>query len=231
MPDPPKAWLAWSSGKDSAWALHTVRQTNEANVVALLTTINCDYARVAMHAVREGLVEMQAVAAGLPLVKVPIPAQCRNQDYEQAMSSAMERARAEGVFHVVFGDLFLEDIRAYREKHLAACCMKAVFPLWRKDTRLLAKEMLADGLSAYITCIDPTKLDRAFAGRRFDAELLGELPREVDPCGENGEFHTFACAGPMFQRPLPINVGEIVERDGFVFADLLPAAEATAGLL
>ena len=228
MPDPPKAWLAWSSGKDSAWALHTVRQANEANVVALLTTINCDYARVAMHAVREGLVEMQAAAAGLPLVKVPIPAQCRNQDYEQAMSSAMERARAEGVFHVVFCDLFLEDIRAYREKNLGACGMKAVFPLWRKDTRVLAREMLANGLSAYITCVDPTKLDRAFAGRRFDAELLAELPREVDSCGENGEFHTFACAGPMFRRSLPIDVGEIVERDGFVFADLLPGAEVTA---
>jgi uncharacterized protein (TIGR00290 family) len=231
MADPSKAWLAWSSGKDSAWALHMVRQTREVDVVALLTTINCDYARVAMHAVRENLVEMQAAAVGLPLVKVLIPAQCKNLDYEQAMSSAMERARAEGVFHIVFGDLFLEDIRAYREKHLAACGMKAVFPLWRKDTRLLAKEMLESGLSAYITCVDPTKLDRAFAGRRFDAELLGELPREVDPCGENGEFHTFTCAGPMFQRPLPINVGEIVERDGFVFADLLPGAEATAGLL
>jgi uncharacterized protein (TIGR00290 family) len=231
MADPPKAWLAWSSGKDSAWALHTVRKTGEVNVVGLLTTLNCDYARVAMHAVRENLVEMQAAAVGLPLVKVPIPAQCRNQDYEQAMSSAMERARAEGVFHILFGDLFLEDIRAYREKHLAACGMKAVFPLWRKDTRLLAKEMLESGLSAYITCVDPTKLDRSFAGLRFDAELLGELPREVDPCGENGEFHTFACAGPMFRRSLPIDVGEIVERDGFVFADLLPAAEATAGLL
>jgi len=228
MPNRPKAWLAWSSGKDSAWALHGVRQTGEVDVVELLTTINCDYARVAMHAVRENLLEMQAAAVGLPLVKVPIPAQCRNQHYEQAMSSAMERARAEGVFHIVFGDLFLEDIRAYRENHLAACGMKAVFPLWRKDTRLLAKEMLESGLSAYITCVDPTKLDRAFAGRRFDAELLGELPREVDPCGENGEFHTFACAGPMFRRSLPIDVGEIVERDGFVFADLLPGAEVTA---
>jgi uncharacterized protein (TIGR00290 family) len=228
MPDPPKAWLAWSSGKDSAWALHTVRKTGEVNVVRLLTALNCNYARVAMHSVRENLLEMQAAAAGLPLVKVPIPAQCRNQDYEQAMSSAMERARAEGVFHIVFGDLFLEDIRAYREKHLAACGMKAVFPLWWKDTRLLAREMLESGLSAYITCVDPTKLDRAVAGRRFDAELLGELPREVDPCGENGEFHTFACAGPMFRRSLPIDVGEIVERDGFVFADLLPGAEVTA---
>jgi uncharacterized protein (TIGR00290 family) len=230
MPDKSKAWLAWSSGKDSAWALHTVRQTGEVNVVALLTTINCDYARVAMHAVRERLVEMQAAAVGPPLVKVPIPAQCRNQNYEQAMSLAMEQARAEGVFHIVFGDLFLDDIRAYREKNLAACGMKAVFPLWRKDTELLAKEMIASGLSAYITCIDPTKLDRSFAGRRFDSELLVKLPCDVDTCGENGEFHTFAFAGPMFRRPLPIKLGEIVERDGFVFADIVPEAQMTTGL-
>jgi uncharacterized protein (TIGR00290 family) len=227
MPDPPKAWLAWSTGKDSAWALHTVRKTREVNVVALLTTINKDYARVAMHAVRERLLEMQAAAVDLPLVRVPVPAHCRNEDYEQAMTSAMEHARAEGVFHIVFGDLFLEDIRAYREKNLAACGMKAVFPLWRKDTRLLANEMIRDGLSAYITCVDPAKLDRTFAGRLFDAKLLGELPREVDPCGENGEFHSFACAGPMFRRHVPVKVGEIVERDGFVFADLLPQAQTT----
>jgi uncharacterized protein (TIGR00290 family) len=227
MPDPPKAWLAWSTGKDSAWALHTVRKTREVNVVALLTTINKDYARVAMHAVRERLLELQTASVDLPLVKVPIPAHCRNEDYEQAMTSAMEHARAEGVFHIVFGDLFLEDIRAYREKNLAACSMKAVFPLWRKDTRLLANEMIRDGLSAYITCVDPAKLDRAFAGRLFDAKLLGELPREVDPCGENGEFHSFACAGPMFRRRVPVKVGEIVERDGFVFADLLPQAQTT----
>ena len=228
MVNPPKAWLAWSSGKDSAWALHTVRQTREVDVVALLTTINRDYSRVAMHAVRESLVEMQAAAVGLPLVKVPIPARCKNQDYERSMASAMERARAEGVFHTVFGDLYLEDIRAYREKSLTTCGMKAVFPLWRKDTRVLAKEMLERGLSAYITCVDPSQLDRAFAGRRFDSKFLAELPREVDPCGENGEFHTFACAGPVFRRPLTINVGEIVERDGFVFADLLPGTEASA---
>jgi uncharacterized protein (TIGR00290 family) len=225
MANPPKAWLAWSGGKDSAWALHTVRQTREVDVVALLTTINRDYSRVAMHAVRESLVEMQAAAVGLPLVKVPIPAHCRNQDYERSMASAMECAGSEGVFHIVFGDLFLEDIRAYREKNLVACGMKAVFPLWRKDTRALAKEMLEAGLSAYITCVDPAQLDRAFAGRRFDSKLLAELPRDVDPCGENGEFHTFACAGPMFQRQLQVNVGEIVERDGFVFADLLPGTE------
>jgi diphthamide synthase (EF-2-diphthine--ammonia ligase) len=142
------------------------------------------------------------------------------------MSEAMARAREEGVRHVVFGDLFLEDIRAYREKHLAACGMTAVFPLWGKNTRRLAEEMLAGGLSAFLTCIDPRKLDRAFAGRRFDADLLRNLPACVDPCGENGEFHTFASAGPMFDHEIPVEAGEIVERDGFVFADLLPRAAA-----
>lgn len=180
-----------------------------------------------MHAVREALVEMQAAAAGLPLIKVPIPSPCSNEIYEQAMSDAMARARAEGVWHVVFGDLFLEDIRAYREKHLAACGMTPVFPLWRKDTKRLAEEMLAGGLSAFLTCVDPRKLDRSFAGRRFDAELLRDLPLSVDPCGENGEFHTFANAGPMFEHEICVGRGEIVERDGFVFADLLP--QATAG--
>ena len=222
--DRPKAWLAWSSGKDSAWALHTMRQQGEFDVVALLTTVNRTHQRVAMHAVRESLVEMQAAAAGLPLVKVPIPSPCSNEIYERAMSEAMARAREEGVWHVVFGDLFLEDIRAYREKQLAACGMTPVFPVWGKDTRRLAEEMLAGGLSAYLTCVDPRKLDRAFAGRRFDADLLRALPPSVDPCGENGEFHTFANAGPMFEREIRVEVGEIVERDGFVFADLLPSA-------
>jgi uncharacterized protein (TIGR00290 family) len=221
-----KAWLAWSSGKDSAWALHAIRQSGEIEVVALLTTMNCTHERVAMHAVREVLVEMQAAAAGLPLVKVGIPSPCTNEVYERAMAEAMSRARNEGVHHVVFGDLFLEDIRAYREKHLAACGMTPVFPVWGKDTRSLAEEMLAGGLSAYLTCVDPRKLDRAFAGRRFDAQLLSELPSGVDPCGENGEFHTFANAGPMFSRALAVSVGEIVEREGFVFADLLPSANA-----
>lgn len=218
--------MAWSSGKDSAWALHEIRQRGEFEVVALLTTINRTHHRVAMHAVRETLVEMQAAAAGLPLVKVPIPSPCSNEIYEQAMSDAMSRARAEGVRHVVFGDLFLEDIRAYREKHLAACGMTPVFPLWRKDTRRLAEEILAGGLSAFLTCVDPRKLDRLFVGRRFDAELVRDLPASVDPCGENGEFHTFANAGPMFERDIRVVPGEIVERDGFVFADLLPQAAA-----
>jgi uncharacterized protein (TIGR00290 family) len=222
----PKAWLAWSSGKDSAWALHTIRQQGEFEVVALLTTINRTHQRVAMHAVRESLVEMQAAAAGLPLVKVLIPSPCSNEIYEQAMSEAMARARAEGVWHIAFGDLFLEDIRAYREKHLAACGMTPVFPVWGINTRRLAEEMLTGGLSAFLTCVDPRKLDRIFAGRRFDAHLLRELPPSVDPCGENGEFHTFANAGPMFEREIPVEVGEVVERDGFVFADLLSRAVA-----
>jgi len=222
----PKAWLAWSSGKDSAWALHTVRQSAEFEVVALLTTVNQTHSRVAMHAVRECLVEMQAAAAGLPLIKVPIPSQCTNEVYERAMGEAMARARAEGVLHVVFGDLFLEDIRAYREKQLAACGMTPIFPLWRRDTRELAEEMIAHGLSAYLTCVDPRKLDRSFAGRRFDAGFLRELPADVDPCGENGEFHTFANGGPMFKQAISVTAGEIVEREGFIFADFLPRSTA-----
>jgi uncharacterized protein (TIGR00290 family) len=232
----PKAWLAWSSGKDSAWALHRVRQSCGAaggsefafDVVALLTTVNRTHQRVAMHAVRESLLEMQAAAAGLPLVKVPIPSPCSNEVYECAMSEAMERAKAEGVQHVIFGDLFLQDVRAYRERQLALCDMTPVFPLWGRDTRELAEDMLAGGLSAYLTCVDPRHLDRAFAGRRFDRKLLAALPPEVDPCGENGEFHTFACAGPMFREEIPVTPGVIVERDGFVFADLLPGSAAVA---
>jgi uncharacterized protein (TIGR00290 family) len=180
-----------------------------------------------MHAVREGLLEMQAAAAGLPLVKVPIPSPCSNEIYERAMSEAMAQASAEGVRHVIFGDLFLEDVRAYREKQLARCGMTPVFPLWGIDTRALAEAMIAGRLRAYLTCVDPRQLERRFAGRRFDTELLRDLPRGVDPCGENGEFHTFTCAGPMFRADLAVTVGEIVERDGFVFADLLPGSTAT----
>jgi uncharacterized protein (TIGR00290 family) len=234
----PKAWLAWSSGKDSAWALHRVRQNCGAagggefafEVVALLTTVNRTHRRVAMHAVRESLLEMQAAAAGLPLVKVPIPSPCSNEVYERAMSETMERAKAEGVRHVIFGDLFLQDVRTYRERQLALCEMTPVFPLWGRDTRELAEDMLAGGLSAYLTCVDPRHLDRAFAGRRFDRELLAALPPEVDPCGENGEFHTFVCAGPMFRAEIPVAPGVIVERDGFVFADLLPRSPAVVAI-
>ena len=222
----PKAWLAWSSGKDSAWALQTARQDGEFDVVALLTTVNRTHSRVAMHAVRESLLEMQAAAADLPLVKVPIPSPCPNEIYEQAMSDAMARASNEGIRHIIFGDLFLADVRAYREKQLARCGMTPVFPLWGRETRPLAEEMVAGGLFAYITCVDPRRLDRTFAGRRYDEKLLADLPRDVDPCGENGEFHTFANAGPMFRTGLPVAVGEIIERDGFIFADILPQVAA-----
>jgi uncharacterized protein (TIGR00290 family) len=221
-----KAWLAWSTGKDSAWTLHTVREQGELEITALLTTVNDTHHRVAMHAVRESLLEAQAAAVGLPLIKVPIPSPCPNAIYEQAMSRAMEQARAEGVRQVVFGDLFLEDIRRYREQHLAAVGMEALFPLWGRDTIRLAREMIAGGLSAWLTCVDLNQLGREFAGRRFDASLLADLPSGVDSCGENGEFHTCAVAGPMFRAPIAVERGEIVERDGFIFADLLPISVA-----
>ncbi|HTV59281.1 MAG TPA: ATP-binding protein [Verrucomicrobiae bacterium] len=222
----PRAWLSWSSGKDSAWALHVVRQSGEFDVVALLTTVNLTHSRVAMHAVREELLDQQAAAAGLPLVKIPIPSPCPNDVYERAMAEAMAAARSQGVRHMIFGDLFLEDIRAYRERNLASCNMIPIFPLWKIDTRRLAGEMLAGGLEAYLTCVDPRKLAPEFAGRKFDRALLRDLPAAVDPCGENGEFHTFTCAGPMFLRPIAVRLGVVVERDAFVFADLLPADSA-----
>jgi uncharacterized protein (TIGR00290 family) len=223
-----KAWVAWSSGKDSAWALDAVRRSGELDVVALLTTVNRTHRRVAMHAVRESLLEAQAAAARLPLVKVPIPSPCSNEEYEQAMSDAMMRARVEGVTHMVFGDLFLEDVRRYREENLAKCGITPVFPLWGIPTRQLAREMIAGGLRARLTCVDPRKLDRGFAGREWNEGLLEELPALVDPCGENGEFHTFACAGPMFRHPINVRSGEIVERDGFIFADFIASDESTS---
>ncbi len=217
-----KAWLSWSTGKDSAWSLHEVRARGEIEVARLLTTVNSANRRVAMHAVREKLLDAQAEALGLPVLKVPIPPNCANVVYEQAMAAAMEQAKAEGIFHIVFGDLFLADIRAYREERLAACGMTAVFPLWGRDTGALAREMLTGGLRAAITCVDPKQLSPAFAGRTFEPALLDELPPGVDPCGERGEFHTYAFAGPMFREPIAVQTGEIVERDGFFFADLLP---------
>ena len=216
-----RAWLAWSSGKDSAWTLHVARERGELDVVALLTTVNRTHNRVAMHAVRESLLEAQAAAAGLPLVVVPIPSPCSNEEYERAMAAAMSRAQSEGVTHMIFGDLFLEDVRRYREENLAKCGITPVFPLWGIPTRQLAGEMMAGGLRSYLTCVDPRKLDKSFAGRELNAELLADLPPAADPCGENGEFHTFAWAGPMFRTPIAVRLGEIVERDGFIFADLL----------
>lgn len=226
MTQKPKAWLAWSSGKDSAWSLHVMRQRGSMEITALLTTVNQKYRRVAMHAVRESVLDAQVAATGLPLVKVPIPSPCPNEVYERAMADAMARARKEGVTHMVFGDLFLEDIRKYREEHLAKCGMAPVFPLWLRDTRELANEMIESGLRAYLTCLDPRKLDAGFAGRAFDKEFLADLPAHADPCGENGEFHTCVVAGPMFASPVDASLGKIVERDGFIFADVIPRLAA-----
>ncbi|HEX9241098.1 MAG TPA: hypothetical protein VF875_01520 [Anaeromyxobacter sp.] len=220
MPNP-KALLAWSSGKDSAWALHELRREGALDVVGLLTTVTSTYGRVSMHAVREELLDRQAAAVGLPCTKVRIPWPCPNERYEAEMAAALAAARAEGVTRVAFGDLFLEDVRAYREQKLAGTGIEPVFPLWGRDTAALAREMVEGGLRATLTCVDPRALDRRFAGRTFDAALLAELPASVDPCGERGEFHSFAWAGPMFAAPIAVTPGEVVEREGFVFADLL----------
>jgi uncharacterized protein (TIGR00290 family) len=216
-----KTLVSWSSGKDSAWLIHTMRRTPDVEIGALLTTVNESAGRVAMHAVRLELLEAQADALGLPLWKVFIPSPCSNEIYERAMADAVLRAVAEGFSHVAFGDLFLEDVRRYREEKLAGSGLTPVFPLFGADTPALAREMIAAGLRARLTCVDPRQLDPAFVGREFDSTLLAELPVTVDPCGERGEFHSFAYDGPMFRRPIPIQSGEIVERDGFVFADLI----------
>jgi uncharacterized protein (TIGR00290 family) len=212
--------LAWSSGKDSAWALHVLRQSGEYKVVGLLTTFNEAFDRVAMHAVRRELVEAQAAAVGVPLWPVDIPWPCSNEEYERKMAAACERAVAEGVEGIAFGDLFLEDVRAYRERNLAPTGLTPLFPLWKIPTDKLVRDMIAGGQRAVITCVDPTKLSRDFAGREIDVALVDALPAGVDPCAENGEFHSFAFAGPQFTRPLDIRVGEVVDRDGFVFADV-----------
>ena len=221
----PKAFLSWSSGKDSAFALHEARKAGEVEIVGLLTTMTSAFGRVSMHGVREALLDRQAEAAGLPCRKVMIPSPCPNEIYEREMAAVLAEVARQGVTHVVFGDLFLEDLRRYREDRLAAIGMAAVFPLWMRDTVVLAREMIAAGLRATITCIDPRKLARSFAGRAFDASFLADLPGGVDPCGENGEFHSFAGAGPMFSRAIETTVGDVVERDGFVFADVLPSGD------
>jgi uncharacterized protein (TIGR00290 family) len=216
-----KTLLSWSSGKDSAWALHALRQDPSVELVGLLTTLNESAARVAMHAVRETLLERQAQTAGLPLWKIPLPYPCPNKAYERIMAGVIGRAQGEGVEAMAFGDLFLEDIRAYRERQLDRTGLEPLFPIWGIPTHELARTMVAAGLRARITCVDPRQLDRSFAGRVFDADFLADLPAGVDPCGENGEFHSFATDGPMFSKRLEVQAGEVVERDGFVFADLL----------
>jgi uncharacterized protein (TIGR00290 family) len=212
--------LSWSSGKDSAWSLHLLRQDPDIEVVALFTTINQEFDRVAMHAVRRALLELQAEAAGLPLWTIPLPWPCSNEQYEARMRDLCDRALREGVQAMAFGDLFLADIRAYREKQLAGTGLEPIFPVWQIPTHELADQMIRSGLRAKITCVDPKVLPREFAGRDFDAKFLADLPAGIDPCGENGEFHSFVYAGPMFRRPIPVQTGEIVERDGFIFADL-----------
>lgn len=221
---PTKTLLSWSSGKDSAYALHSLLLTPSVEVVGLLTTLNSTVARVSMHGVRESVLDAQAQACGLPVTKVWLPDPCSDQEYREAMAEMISEARARGVEGIAFGDLFLEDVRSYREKQLAGSGIEPLFPLWGRPTPELAEEMVASGVEAIITCIDTEQIDRRFLGRRYDRHLLEELPDSVDPCGENGEFHTFVWDGPMFRRPLDVTRGEIVERDGFVFADIRPAS-------
>jgi len=216
-----KALLSWSSGKDSAWSLHVLRGRGEVEVAGLLTTVNEAYARVAMHAVRTELLEAQAEATGLPLWQIPLPNPCSNERYEEAMRGAVERAKAEDIGAIAFGDLFLADIRAYREERLRGSGVRPLFPIWARPTDELAREMIAAGLRARVTCVDPKQLPASFAGREFDVAFLADLPPGADPCGERGEFHTFVYDGPMFAHPVPVRTGEVVERGGFVFADLM----------
>jgi uncharacterized protein (TIGR00290 family) len=216
--------LSWSSGKDSAWALHVLRERKNVEVVGLLTTFNESAGRVAMHAVRRELVVAQAAAVGLPLWPVGLPSPCSNETYEAIMRDVVAKARAAGITQFAFGDLFLEEIRADRARQLDGSGVEPIFPIWTTpdDTPALARQMLEAGLRATLTCVDPRLLDSAFVGRSFDASLLDELPPTVDPCGERGEFHTFCCAGPMFRSEIRIVRGETVIRDGFCFADLRP---------
>jgi uncharacterized protein (TIGR00290 family) len=216
-----KTLLAWSSGKDSAWSLHLL-QRQGVRVDALLTTINAAADRVAMHGVRRELAEAQAEAAGIPLWGIPLPWPCSNDDYEARMADACRRAVAEGFDTIAFGDLFLRDIRAYREKQLAGSGLTPIFPLWDLPTPALARDMIAGGLRARLSCVDSRQLDASFSGREFDAALLADLPPAVDPCGENGEFHTFVFDGPMFRAPIGVETGEIRDVNGFIYSDFVP---------
>ena len=213
--------LSWSSGKDSAWSLHVLRQDPDIEVVGLVSTINEEFDRVAMHAVRVELLKRQAEAVDLPLHIIPLPNPCSNDIYESRMNDFIASIKKEGIEYMAFGDLYLEDIRAYRESRLKDTGITPLFPIWGIPTDELANTMVQSGLRAQITCVDPKKLDPAFAGREYNQSLIADLPDSVDPCGENGEFHSFCFAGPMFSQPIDITLGEIVEREGFVFSDLL----------
>lgn len=223
MTDRPRAWVSWSSGKDSALALHETLAAGEVDVVGLLTTVNSTADRVAMHAVRRALLLEQGARLGLPVQVVDLPWPCSNEVYEERMAGALTTAAAHGVEQIVFGDLFLEDVRAYRIASLTGSGITPVFPLWGRDTTDLARAVIALGIRAVVTCVDPRLLPAALCGSWYDDAFLQSLPPEADPCGENGEFHTFVAATPDFRAPIEVSVGEIVERDGFVFADVVPA--------
>jgi uncharacterized protein (TIGR00290 family) len=220
MTAPVPTLVSWSSGKDSAWSMHLLQQVPEYRVSGLLTTLNTEFDRVAMHSTRREVLEAQAEAAGLPLHVVPLPWPCSDEEYESAMRTACDAAIASGIKAIAFGDLFLEDIRRYREERLIGTGLTPDFPVWKLDTRALLREMIDAGVKTRIVCIDPKKVPREFAGRDLDEEFLRDLPQGVDPCGENGEFHTCIYDGPMFSRAIPIESGEVVEREGFVFADI-----------
>ncbi len=222
MSKKPKAYVSWSSGKDAAWALYKARETGEFEIAGILTTVTGTFSRVSMHGVREELLDLQAEALGLPCHKVSIPWPCPNGTYEARMEEAVSALTAQGVSHMIFGDLFLEDVRAYREEKLKGTGLTPVFPLWGAETAALAREMIEGGLEAHLVCVDPRQAPKEFAGRRFDAALLEALPANVDPCGERGEFHTVVTAGPMFTKPIACRPGEVVEREGFIYADFLP---------
>jgi uncharacterized protein (TIGR00290 family) len=223
MPTSAKALIAWSSGKDSAWALYQARVAGDFEIVGALTTVTDTFHRVSMHGVREELLRAQLDAAGLRPIIIHIPYPCPNEIYERKMAEAMAAARASGVRHIIFGDLFLEDVRAYRERQLSGTGIVPVFPLWGRPTRELADDMIDAGTEAYVCTVDLKKLPASFAGRRFDRVLIEALPAGIDPCGENGEFHSFVSAGPMLSRKVAVKTGQTVERDGFAYTDLLPA--------
>jgi uncharacterized protein (TIGR00290 family) len=212
--------FSWSGGKDSAMALHSLRHDADYEPVSLLTTVTEGFERISMHGVRRELLRAQADSIGLPLVEVRIPPQCSNAVYEERMAEAVLRFRQQGILHIAFGDIFLEDLRAYREQKLLHADMFALFPIWKMDTRELAARFIKDGFRAIVACIDPQKLDRSFAGRELDDYFFRDLPAGVDPCGENGEFHTFVYDGPILRSPIPVRMGDVVERDSFVFCDL-----------
>src|SRR5262249_45456535 len=221
-----KILISWSSGKDSAWVLHLLRRQGQYEIAGLITTINSAFDRVAMHSTRRALVEMQAAASGLSLTAIPLPWPCSNAEYERIMKGVCEQAVSQGISAIAFGDLFLADIRAYRERQLQDTGLEPLFPLWEMPTAALARQMIEAGLRAKLVCVDPKKLAAEFVGRDFDQKLLAGLPPGVDPCGENGEFHSFVYAGPMFDREIPVAGGERVERDGFWFCDVMPAETA-----